>query len=105
MVIVRVIGRGYYTRLNGKTQEVPIGTEIPVKGIPDALKNKLEYVRDARSSEIIVNDNPEAAKFREEGDVRKADQIMSEVKEKMSPPMDDRPPVSDGLPVMPTGSD
>lgn len=76
-VLAEVIRGGYYTRNNGAVKEADIGTKLVVKAIPKALETKLKKVKDVDDSQLIVNDNPEAAKFRDEGKAEKADKIMN----------------------------
>ena len=89
MIVAEVIGRNYYTRHNGIAQEMPIGSTVVVRGIPKDLSRKLRKVRDAKDSEFIVNDTPEAAKLRDEGKDREADRLMAEVKEKLAKKLDE----------------
>lgn len=88
MIVAEVIGRNYYTRRNGVAQEMPIGATVVVRGIPDSLSGKLRKVRDAKDSEFLVNDTPEAARLRDEGKEREADRVMADAKEKLAKKLD-----------------
>ena len=88
MIVAEVIGRNYYSRRNGVAQEMPIGSTVVVRGIPKDLSRKLRKVRDAKDGEFIVNDTPEAAKLRDEGKERQADQVMTKAKEELAKKLD-----------------
>lgn len=80
-VEVEVIGRGFYSRINGDAQEVPVGTKMVLKGVPEALKGKLKVIKDAEDRQLVFNDTPEAARLREEGKSQAADKVMAKAKE------------------------
>ena len=81
-ILAEVIGKKYYSRLNGDVREVPVGTKIVVKGIPEHLSGKLKKLKEVDDGELIVNDDPEAARLRAEGKPQAADKLMDEKKEK-----------------------
>lgn len=78
-VLAEVIGHNYTTRdnLTGQARKLSLGEQIVVKGIPEFLKGKLKAVKDVPDSELIVNDNPTAARLREEGKSEAADKEMA----------------------------
>ena len=88
MIVAEVIARNYYSRRNGVAQEMPIGSTVVVRAIPADLTGKLRKVRDAKDSEFLVNDTPEAAKLRDEGKERQADQVMAKAKEQLTKKLD-----------------
>ena len=67
MIVAEVIARNFYSRRNGVAVELPIGEQIVLKSIPNALSGKLRKVRDAKQGELIVNDDPHTARLKEEG--------------------------------------
>jgi len=81
-VEVEVIGKNYWSRRNGVVQRLPVGTKMVVKGVPEALKDKLRVIKEVDDGQLIVNDNPEASKLRAEGKVAAADKLMSEENER-----------------------
>jgi len=90
-VLAEVIGRSYYARRNNVAEELPIGTQIVVRSIPEALKTKLRLVKEVEDGQLIINDNPEAAKFRDEGKDLQADKLMADDKEEKAKPRRGRP--------------
>lgn len=81
-LLAEVIGKNYYTRINGETREAPIGHRMVVRGIPKQLSNKLKEIKEVDDNQLIVNDSPEAAKLRDEGKPQAADKLLAAEKEK-----------------------
>ena len=74
---VEVIGKNYYSRMNGVAQKIPVGTKLVIASKPSDRENKLKLIKEVPDSQLVVNDSPEAAKLRDEGKPQAADKLIS----------------------------
>ena len=73
--LVEVVRKGYYSRIGGKSGEVPVGTKLVVRHKPREWGSKVRLVKEVSDNELITNDTPLAATYREDGKDREADQV------------------------------
>lgn len=81
---VEVVGKKYYSRMNGVAQEIPVGTKLVLRHKPSDRENKLKLIKEVSDDQLIVNDTPEAAKLRDEGKTQAADKAMATNKEQLA---------------------
>lgn len=78
---VEVVGAKYYSRIGGVAQEVPVGTKLVLRHKPSDRENKLKLIKEVDDGQLVINDNPEAARLRDEGKPQAADKAMAADKE------------------------
>ena len=76
--LVEVIAKGYYGRVNGRVQQLPIGHQFVVNSKPASWGSKLRVIKEVDSSQMVVNDNPLAAALREDGKAAQADKANAD---------------------------